>query len=174
MRAVKPLTPGQRRALTILTDRTARITPIGQAVERLEIPWVVAMALLDQRLIRDTPDGLIITQAGRHALAQPVRDTPRLLAPTARPAHTEHGYTDIPGAAMRDEPEAVTESEQAAITAQAHAVALVHRGDSYLQARHDLARAIERLDGIVDERGRKELRLMRSRLQFLDRQAKAA
>lgn len=171
----RDLTPGQRRALTILANNAATIRPPGQPVDRLEISYVVAAALVLHGYARREDELLVITQAGRGALAQPVKDTPRLLAPAARPARTEHGYTHIPGLQMRDDPgEAVSELEQKAITNQAHAIGLATQADQYLRARRDLALAIERMDQVVDQRHRKEIRLMRSRLRMMDRDLKAA
>src|SRR5208282_5252522 len=47
-------------------------------------------------------------------------DHPRLLMPSGR-AGDGHGYTDLPARAMRDEPEAVSERENAAFALEADA-----------------------------------------------------
>jgi hypothetical protein len=123
------LTAGERRALTILSTQAAEVVKPGHVVDRLAVTYVIAEQLVIRGYARPEGDLVVITQAGRGALAQPAETDARLLAPAARPAHTELGYTDLPGAAMRDEPEAVTEAEQKRITDHAHAVSLARKGN---------------------------------------------
>lgn len=100
------LTDHQARLLTALTR-----SPMPRDVAEDRYHRQTITSALDRGWITPDRDHLTLTDPGRKALNDHL-DAPRLLTPSARPAHTERGYTDQPGRAIRDEPEAIDEATQ--------------------------------------------------------------
>lgn len=104
------LTQGQRRALTILTRLPALVIAPGHRIERHHIAYVTAQALVIRSLVRPLPrviddpahvmGSVVITKAGRAALAQPVEEIPVYL-------HARDGLTTERQHAAPDEPEVI-------------------------------------------------------------------
>jgi len=106
-RETPDLTPAQRRALHILTAFPAHVIGPGQKLERLDIAYITAERLVILGYARPLqhedhhpPHGaLVITQAGRAALAQPTEDPPVYL-------HERDGLTTEASHAVRHDPTA--------------------------------------------------------------------
>jgi hypothetical protein len=105
-----PLTLPQRRALTILTRHAAHVIGRGHPLGRLNVSYTVAEALCVLGHARpvgrpaDAPqhvvDAIVITTAGRAALARPVEEVPVFLK-------QRNGLTTTPGKAVRGEAEVI-------------------------------------------------------------------
>lgn len=102
-----PLTPAQRRALTILTHFPAHVIGPGAELGRLDIAYITAERLVILGYARPLPHedhhpphgAIVITRAGRAILAQPTEDVPVFL-------HERDGLTTDAGHAVRDDPTA--------------------------------------------------------------------
>jgi hypothetical protein len=102
------LTPALRRALTILTHVPAYVIGPGTKLGRLDIAYVTAERLVILEYARPLPrepehpphGALVITRAGRAALAQPTEEIPIYL-------HERDGLTTRRGRAAAGEPEVI-------------------------------------------------------------------
>lgn len=130
--------------------------------------WV---RLHDRQWVTAHPDGDLLDRfAARHAGTlvwviefEPIGDQPRLLA-----ARSQHGYTTSPALALAGEPEAVSESEQAVLTAMAHARDQALREDEFVAARRAMEHELEKLEGFNDQRVYDRIRLIRKNLRAID------
>lgn len=102
------LTPAQRRALTILTHFPAYVIGPGTPLGRLDVAYVTAERLVILEYARALPrepehpphGAIVITRAGRAALAQPTEEIPVYL-------HERDGLTTRRGSAAAGEPEVI-------------------------------------------------------------------
>ena len=110
MTTTRRLTLAERRALTILTGKAAQIVAQGVKVARLQVTYATAERLVVAGYARpvmgyrhEDPQivgCLLITPAGRAALAVPVEETPVFL-------HARDGLTTEAHRAIPDEPEVI-------------------------------------------------------------------
>lgn len=172
------LTDTQRRALRLCANHPTPVILPGHKIDRLEISYTTGWALIEaeyaqtvrqlQRPARVAAT-LIITLAGRAALAVPTEDIARYLA--ARPG-PRGDYTTIKALAVAGEPEPVDEDTLKRITAQSHQIRDLKELGDIERARQQTARAIreaERVD--VDLlKLRPVLKRLRANLADLERQ----
>jgi hypothetical protein len=83
------------------------------------------------------------------------RDRPRLLA-----ARSEHGYTTNPLAAMKDEPEAVSEVKQAELTVRSRRAERERLRDAWRPAHSLITAAIVGFLPVADRRSQSDLRVI--------------
>lgn len=177
------LTDSQRRGLTLCASRPTRAILPGHKLDRLEVSYTTAFILIGQQYAQTIPRPqdepahvaaiLVVTTAGRAALAVPVEDVARYLA--ARPG-SRGDYTTIKALAASSEPEPVDDETLARFTKQSHRIRDLRDLGDVERARVQVLQAIqaaERTD-VEHHKLRPVLKRLRANLADLERQLKRA
>lgn len=110
---MKPLTRAQCRALHNTARKGGAAISSARHAPKGSVRHTVARTLLDEGWVTQVNDTLLITQAGRAKLAEPVPEVPVYLK-------RRDGLTTLRHRSVRDEPEVLTPSPDWAQRAEAH------------------------------------------------------